>query len=108
MNYKPGSLEALAEIIADRARLAAPIVLDVHLFQSISIDQQCRIRRLRFLATRYNLQWLIDQEITSIDVLEQAHPDDLVSLLNLMERARECISDGVAFEDAGLVRPMKF
>lgn len=29
---------------------------------------------------------------------------DLIRLLNLMERARECISDGVSFEDAGLVR----
>jgi len=56
-----------------------------------------------FLERRYRLQWLVEQQcfgVASVTLLEDC---DLIRLLSMMERARECIADGVSFEDADLV-----
>lgn len=63
-----------------------------------------RVRRIRFLVTRYGLDWLVDQAIIEAGSIEQLSPSALLALHADLERARECLADGVAFEDAGLVR----
>ena len=68
------------------------------------ISRDAHLRRVQHLKRAYNLDWLVDQEtfdVASVSCLEDC---DLIRLLTYMERARECILDGVSFDDAGLVR----
>jgi len=69
-----------------------------------SIARESHLRRIGHLRRRYRLDWLVDQasfSVASVTLLEDC---DLIRLLLDMERARECIADGISFEDAGLVR----
>lgn len=69
-----------------------------------SISRDAHLKRVAFLERRYGLHWLVEQEcfdVASTTLLEDC---DLIRLLTMMERARECIADGVSFEDADLVR----
>lgn len=106
---EPGSLEALAEVIAARVSRGQPTrpLLRVvpkpkpTLFDSIT--RESIFRRVRFLRDRYQLQFLIDQatfNLPNMDCLEDAQ---LSQLLKDMEAARECIADGIPFEDRGLI-----
>lgn len=47
---------------------------------------------------------MVDQATFNVASLSCLEDCDLIRLVNDMERARECIMDGVSFEDAGLVR----
>lgn len=70
------------------------------------IAREAHLRRIAYLKQRYQLGWLVDQatfDVASVSVLEDC---DLIRLLCDMERALECILDGVPFEDADLVRPV--
>lgn len=70
-----------------------------------AIIRDCRHSRIKWLAKAYDLQWLVDQhcvgnrpDMLSFAALEALHRD--------MERARECVAEGIAFDDAGLVKHM--
>jgi len=64
--------------------------------------------RIRDIARLYRLDWLVRQESSSAyGTLEALEDDDLINLHWTMERARECISEGVALDEAGLVRSAK-
>ncbi len=105
--------EALAQALAEKAkgstrlgsqrlRLAAVDAAPDRLFDSITRDSI--LKRVRFLARTYRLQWQVDQatfDLPGVDTLEDAA---LSSLLSDMEKARECLAEGVSFEEAGLVR----
>lgn len=70
------------------------------------IAREAHLRRIDYLKRRYQLGWIVDQatfDVASASVLEDC---DLIRLLCDMERAMECILDGVPFEDADLVRPV--
>jgi hypothetical protein len=72
-----------------------------------SIARDAHLKRITFLERRYSLRWLVDQQcfgVASVTLLEDC---DLIRLLSMMERARECIAEGVSFEDADLVRPIE-
>lgn len=62
-------------------------------------------RRIRDLSRLYHLQWLVRQETWAhqgcLDVLSD---QQLLSLLEVIERARECIVEGIPFDDAGIVK----
>lgn len=62
------------------------------------------IRRIRWLADNYALGWLIDQARWPDRRLSDLDDTELTELLAQTERARECWIDGIAFDDAGLVR----
>jgi len=71
-----------------------------------SISRDAHQKRIAFLERRYCLHWLVEQQcfgVASVTLLEDC---DLIRLLTMMERARECIAEGVSFEDADLVRPL--
>lgn len=51
------------------------------------------------------MQLLIDQACFGLSGIEDLSDDKLIELHRDLERAMDCIRDGVTFEDAGLLRP---
>ena len=61
--------------------------------------------RIKDISRLYNLEWLIRQETIQWHRGINSLPDeDLIDLLSRIEQARECIVEGVSFDDAGLIR----
>lgn len=79
-------------VVPPTSKLLDPIFRDAH------------IKRIIHLRDAYRLRWLVDQATFNVASLSCLEDCDLIRLLNDMERARECIVDGISFEDAGLVR----
>lgn len=61
--------------------------------------------RIRDLGNLYYLKWLVRQETMHVmGVMECLSDDELTALLAKVERGVEARMDGVAFEEAGLVK----
>lgn len=107
--HKPGTLEALAQVIADRVNGAKPVRPALRLVQPPrptlfdSITKECMIRRVRWLTRTYNLAFIQDQATFNQVGLEALADESLAALLQDLERARECIEEGIPLEDAGFV-----
>lgn len=71
------------------------------------IFREAHLRRIVHLRERYRLHWLVDQATFNAASLSCLEDCDLIRLLADMERARECIADGISFEDAGLIRAVE-
>lgn len=94
----PAKRPQLRLVVREDLKPAAPDGLDP---QSKDLIYQ----RIRDLARMYSLAWLVRQETAHVGgVMECLSDDELRSLRDMMERARECRVDGVSFDDAGLVR----
>ena len=52
----------------------------------------------------YSMQLIIDQAIFGLAGIEQLDDEQLIQLHKDLERAQDCMRDGVTFEDAGLLR----
>lgn len=67
-------------------------------------DSHCKM--IRHIRRRWGqpMQQLIDQACFGLVGIEQLQDDALITLHRDLERAQECINDGVTFEDAGLLR----
>lgn len=101
----------MAEVIANTTRGVKPAKPSLRvvegrpekrLFDSATRDF-C-LRRIRFLSRAYRLQWLIDQHQFNAPALECLSDRELSMLVGALERARECISEGLPLDDAGLVK----
>ncbi len=79
----------------------APTAQPLH---DIDRESHCRMIRHFRRAMGYAGQMLIDQAAFGYASMEQLPDDELIRLHQDMERAMECIRDGVSFEDAGLIR----
>lgn len=107
-------MDQLAAIIRERVKnapLAKPQLRIVRVeppqadvFKLDEIAREAHIRRIRWLARAFRLQWLMDQSTFHVASIECLDDSDLSALLRDMERARECMHDDVSFEDAGLIR----
>lgn len=71
-----------------------------------SVTRSSHLDRIRYLARGYGLGWLIDQATFDRPGLESLDDDEIVKLHRDMDRAMECLREGVAFVDAELVRPL--
>lgn len=111
-----GKLEAMAALIAeriqqrraDRPKLRLVSREDFHAPAADSVTRECRLQRIRWLARTYSLKWLVNQHtfgLASIDCLEDA---DLLECHRELEKARECIAEGIPLEDVGLIRTQAF
>lgn len=71
------------------------------------ITRQSHIRMINSLARAYRhfgFQLLIDQATIGKAGIDDLDDDALIALHRDLDRARECVNDGVTFEDAGLIR----
>lgn len=104
--------EALLEKLHERIAAAPPArpkpALRVvgHDMDSVTRESHIRmISSLRKFYKPYGMDLLINQALLGKGALDDLEDDELVALLRNIDRARECISDGISFEEAGLLRP---
>lgn len=71
-----------------------------------SIVRESHCRMIRHFRRRWGhpMQLLIDQACFGYAGVEQLPDDDLIQLHRDLERAEDCMRDGISFEDAGLLR----
>lgn len=71
------------------------------------VTRTSRIGYLRELARAYRpmgMGLIVKQALVGHTGMEDLTDDELIGLHRDMDRARECISDGITFEEAGLLR----
>jgi hypothetical protein len=70
-----------------------------------AITRDSHLHRIRYLARAYRLRWLVDQATFDRPGLDSLEDVELVQLHQDMDRAMDCIRDGISFDEAGLLRP---
>ena len=69
-----------------------------------AVTRESYVRMIGHLRRRYGLQMLVDQAIFGKGSVDRLGDEELEALYRDLERARECLADGISFEDAGLLR----
>lgn len=71
-----------------------------------AITRESHLKLIGHLRRRWGrpMQELIDQACFGVAAPEQLGDEELVTLHRDLERAQDCMRDGVTFEDAGLLR----
>lgn len=104
----PGSLEALAQVVASSVKGVRPLRPVVQESRSRwktrdSVTRECMLRRIRWLRRHYPVAVLIDQATFNLPGIDALDDDEIVNLLATLEQARECAAEGISFEEAGLI-----
>lgn len=75
-----------------------------HGLDDITRDSHCRM--IRHIRRRWGhpMQMLIDQATFGMAGIEQLDDGALIALHQDLERAQDCMREGISFEDAGLIR----
>lgn len=71
---------------------------------AITRESHCRMIRHMRRRWGHDMQMIIDQACFGVPGIEGLDDDALIELHRDLERAQDCIRDGVSFEDAGLLR----
>lgn len=69
-----------------------------------AVTRGSHAKMIRHLAKRYRLQILVDQATFGKGAVDKLPDDELVALHHELQRARECMADGISLEDAGFIR----
>lgn len=69
------------------------------------IAREAHIRRIDDIRKLFNLSWLVRQATFNAANLYDLEDCDLIRLLGDMERAAQCMLDGVSFADGGVFTP---
>lgn len=69
-----------------------------------AVTRESYVRMIGHLRRRYGLQMLVDQATFGVGSVDRLGDQELEALYKDLERARECLADGISFEDAGLLR----
>lgn len=69
-----------------------------------SVTRESYVRMIGHLRRRYGLQMLVDQATFGVGSVDRLGDQELEALYRDLERARECMADGISLEDAGLLR----
>lgn len=75
-------------------------------FRMDAVLRESHCRMIRHFRRRWGqpMQMVIDQACFGLTGIEKLPDDDLIQLHKDLERAEDCMRDGVTFEDAGLLR----
>ncbi|HHA2409613.1 TPA: hypothetical protein ACOFCD_000860 [Stenotrophomonas maltophilia] len=109
MGEKP-KLTLVGSVEPAEAPVASPAASDAVLTRpAMRMDvvlRESHYRMIRHFQRRWgaSMQLLIDQACFGYMGIEQLPDDDLIQLHKDLERAEDCMRDGVSFEDAGLLR----
>ncbi|WP_414490542.1 hypothetical protein [Stenotrophomonas maltophilia] len=70
------------------------------------LTRESHCRMIRHLRRRWGfpMQMIIDQAVFGLAGVEQLDDEALIQLHRDLERAQDCMRDGISFEDAGLLR----
>lgn len=70
------------------------------------LTRESHCRMIRHLRRRwgYSMQLIIDQATFGLAGIEQLEDQQLVQLHRDLERAQDCMREGISFEDAGLLQ----
>lgn len=105
-----GALEALAQALANKVRRSNGGGGRLQVVPSPpspifdGVTRESILRRVRFLARSYGLQFLVDQATFNAPSLETLSDKALSKLLTELENTREALAAGVAIEDLELMR----
>ncbi len=69
-----------------------------------AITRESHIRVIKHHKRFYGLQILVDQACIGCAGIDDISDEAILQLHKDIDRARECIADGVSLEDAGLIR----
>lgn len=112
-------LEALARAIAERVNGARPEPPRLRVVRQRLPEGPCLappvrssyirlIRSLERAYSAYGIDLIINQALVGKSRLEDLDDRELAVLVDDLQRARECIAEGISFEDAGLIRGRLF
>lgn len=68
------------------------------------ITRASHVRMIKHLRRIYRLHCLVDQATFGKGEIEDLSDEEVVALHRELERARDCIRDGISLEDAGLLK----
>lgn len=74
--------------------------------QQDAVFRNSRLDRVRWLQRTYNLQVIVKQHTFGRAGLESLSNEELKGLHGELERARECVVEGISLDEGGFIRDL--